>query len=625
MHVTRGRERAPPPTGHGTREALGLVSARIEDYAMIGDTQTAALVDRTGSIDWLCLPRFDSGACFAALLGDRANGRWRISPKGALRAVRRRYRRDTLVQETELETDQGTVRLIDFMPVRGEEPDVVRIVEGVAGRVAMELDLVVRFDYGRILPWVRRRDDALTMVAGPDALCLRGDVDVRGEDLSTVAEFEIGPGERRSMVLTWFPSHRPLPAPVDPFEALRETEAWWRGWSERCTYDGPWRDAVGTSLRVLKALTFGPTGGIVAAPTTSLPEAPGGARNWDYRYCWLRDATLTLYALMLAGYEEESIAWREWLLRAAAGDPARLQIMYGVGGERRLTEYEAPWLPGFDGSRPVRIGNAAHGQLQLDVFGEMSDTLYQARRLGIAPDRWAWSLECNLLGELARRWHEADHGIWEVRSAKRHFTHSKVMAWVAFDRGVKSVEQFGLEGPVARWRELRDQIHAETCARGYDPKRDTFTRSYGDSELDASLLLIPLVGFLPADDPRVVGTVRAIEHDLLREGLVMRYRAAREAADGLPPGEGVFLPCSFWLADVYVQSGRHDDACRLFEALLDLRNDVGLLAEEYDPVSRRLLGNFPQAFSHLSLINTAHNLTGRAERPARHRRDGGNH
>jgi len=598
------------------------VNARIEDYAMIGDTQAAALVDRTGSIDWMCLPRFDSGACFAALLGDRANGRWRISPKAPLRAVRRRYRRDTLVLETELETDQGTVRLIDFMPVRGEEPDVVRIVEGVAGRVVMELDLVVRFDYGRILPWVRRRQDALTLVAGPDALCLRGDVEVRGEDLSTVAEFEVGPGETRSMVLTWFPSHRPLPARVDPFEALRETEAWWRAWSDKCTYRGPWREAVGTSLRVLKALTFGPTGGIVAAPTTSLPESPGGARNWDYRYCWLRDATLTLYALMLAGYEDESIAWREWLLRAAAGDPARLQIMYGVAGERHLTEFEAPWLPGFAGSRPVRIGNAAHGQLQLDVFGEMSDTLYQARRFGIAPDRWAWSLESNLLGELARRWQDADHGIWEVRSTKRHFTHSKVMAWVAFDRAVKSVEQFGLDGPVARWRELRDQIHAETCARGYDQKRGTFTRSYGDSELDASLLLISLVGFLPADDPRVVGTVRAIEHDLLREGLVMRYRTHDDAADGLPPGEGAFLPCSFWLADVYVQLGRHEDASRLFGSLLDLRNDVGLLAEEYDPGSRRLLGNFPQAFSHLSLINTAYNLSTRAERPARHRRNG---
>jgi GH15 family glucan-1,4-alpha-glucosidase len=599
------------------------VTARIEDYAIIGDTQTAALVARDGSVDWVCFPRFDSGACFAALLGDRGNGRWRVAPASPVRATRRRYRPGTLVLETELETDGGTARIIDFMPVRGERPDMIRLVEGVAGAVRMSVDLVVRFDTGRIVPWVRRRDDALTLIAGPDALCLRGDVELHGEDLASVGEFELRAGERRAMTLTWFPSHLPLPERLEPFEALRETEQWWREWSGRCKYQGPWQEAVGTSLRVLKALTFGPTGGIVAAPTTSLPEWPGSSRNWDYRYCWLRDATLTLYALMLGGYVGEAEAWREWLLRAAAGDPSALQIMYGVGGERRLAEYEAPWLPGFERSKPVRVGNAAHQQLQLDVFGEVSDTLYQARRLGIAPDRWAWSLETALLDSLEERWREPDHGIWEVRGPKRHFTHSKVMAWVAFDRAIKSCEGFGLDGPVARWRTIRDEIHAEVCARGYDAHGGTFTRSYGDAGLDASLLLIPLLGFLPPDDPRVAGTVRAIERELLNDGLVLRYRTDDHAADGLPPGEGVFLPCSFWLADVYVQLGRREDASRLFEKLLALRNDVGLLSEEYDPASGRLLGNFPQAFSHLALVNTAYNLTASPERPARHRTEGG--
>jgi GH15 family glucan-1,4-alpha-glucosidase len=481
---------------------------------------------------------------------------------------------------------------------------------------------VVRFDTGRVTPWVRRRDDALTFTAGPDSLCLRGDVDVHGQDFSTVAEFQIRAGERRTMALTWFPSHRPLPESLEPFDALRETEQWWQRWAAQCTYEGPWREAVGTSLRVLKALTFGPTGGIVAAPTTSLPEWIGGSRNWDYRYCWLRDATLTLYAFMLGGYAAEAKAWSAWLLRAAAGDPAGLQIMYGVGGEQRLPEYEAPWLAGFAGSRPVRLGNAAHEQLQLDVFGEVNDTFYQARRLGIAPDRWSWALESTLLQSLEKKWREPDHGIWEIRGQKRHFTHSKVMAWVAFDRAIKSAERFGLECPIAQWQKIRDEIHADACARGYERKRGTFTRSYGDSEVDASLLLIPLVGFLPPDDPRVAGTVRAVERDLLEDGFVRRYRARDRTADGLPPGEGVFLPCSFWLADVYVQLGRHEDASRLFESLLALRNDVGLLSEEYDPRSRRLLGNFPQAFSHLSLINTAYNLSVRPERPAHHRNEG---
>jgi GH15 family glucan-1,4-alpha-glucosidase len=600
---------------------MAAAPRRIEDYALIGDTQTAALVSREGSIDWMCLPRFDSGACFAGLLGDRNNGRWRIAPRDPTRSVRRRYRPGTLVLETDFETDSGILRLIDFMPIRDEAPDIVRIVEGVEGTVAVDLDLVVRFDMGRVTPWVRRRDDVLTMTAGPDALCLRSDVEVRGEDLATVGRFDIRAGERRALVLTWFPSHRSVPKSVDPWEALRETDEWWQAWSARCRYDGPWGEAVGTSLRVLKALTFAPTGGIVAAPTTSLPEWSGGSRNWDYRYCWLRDATLTLYAFMLGGYIEEAEAWREWLLRAAAGDPGALQVMYGVAGERRLTEYEATWLPGFNGSTPVRIGNAAHDQLQLDVYGEVADALFQARRLGISPDPWSWSLEAKLLESLAARWREPDHGIWEVRGPKRHFTHSKVMAWVAFDRAIKAVEQLGLEGAVDSWRAVRDQIHAEVCERGFDPQRQTFTQSYGDAALDAALLLLPLVGFLPAADPRIVGTVTAIERELFQDGFVLRYRTDGAGTDGLPPGEGRFLPCSFWLVDVYVQLGRRDDARRLFERMLAIRNDVGLLSEEYDPGTQCLVGNFPQAFSHLALVNSAYNLGVDPDRPrpAHHR------
>ena len=597
------------------------MSSLIEDYALIGDTHTAALVGRDGSMDWACFPRFDSGACFAALLGDRSHGRWLIAPRETPRTIKRRYRHDTLILETEIETSTGVVRMVDFMPIRGARADLVRLVEGVLGTVEMTLDLVVRFDMGGTTPWVRRGDDALIFTAGPDALCLRGDVDVHGEELATVGAFTLGPGERRAMTLTWFPSHEAVPASLDPREALRETTDWWQKWSARCSYDGPGRDAVVTSLRVLKALTFGPTGGIVAAPTTSLPEWPGGARNWDYRYCWLRDATLTLYALMLGGYEEEATAWREWLLRAGAGDPGSLQIMYGVAGERRLTEYEASWLPGFEGSKPVRIGNAAHEQLQLDVFGEVLDALFQARRLGVGPDRWSWALEQKLLQTLEQRWREPDQGIWEVRGPRRHFTHSKVMAWVAFDRAITSVERFGLEGPVEQWRAVRDDIHAEVCARGYDEQRQTFTQSYGEPALDASLLLVSLVGFLPANDWRVVGTVRAIERELLLDGFVRRY-LPDGAVDGLAVGEGVFLPCSFWLADVYVQMERHDEARRLFERLLGLCNDVGLLSEEYDPHAKRLLGNFPQAFSHLSLINTAYNLTRHPDKPASHRAEG---
>jgi GH15 family glucan-1,4-alpha-glucosidase len=594
----------------------------IEDYALIGDTQTAALVGRDGSIDWACFPRFDSGACFAALVGDRENGRWAIRPDGDApwRATRRRYRDGSLILETEIETADGAAALIDFMPVRGHAPDIVRIVEGRRGRVDLQTDLVIRFDHGRVVPWVRRRDGAVAAIGGPDALCLRSDVDVHGEDLATVGRFAVREGERRTFVLTWFPSHQGLPDPVDPLHALHETERWWRAWTGRCTHWGEWNEAVCVSLRVLKALTYGPTGGMVAAPTTSLPESPGGVRNWDYRYCWLRDATLTLYALMLAGYTREAEAWREWLLRAVAGDPSRLQTIYGVAGERRLLESEADWLAGYGGAKPVRIGNDAHRQLQLDVYGEVLDALHGARRFGIAPDRWAWRLEQKLLETLEGKWREPDEGIWEIRGPRQQFTHSRVMAWVAFDRAIRSVEGFDLDGPLERWRAIRDQIHAEVCARGFDRARNAFTQTYDRPALDASVLMMPLVGFLPPDDPRIVGTVDAIARELTIDGLVMRYRTEADVSvDGLPPGEGVFLPCSFWLADAWAEMGRRDEAVRLFERLLALRNDVGLLPEEYDPRARRFLGNFPQAFSHLALVNTAYNLTPRPQRAAHHR------
>jgi GH15 family glucan-1,4-alpha-glucosidase len=581
----------------------------IQDYALVGDTQTAALIGADGSVDWLPFPRFDSAACFAAILGDRSNGRWALAPAAPVIARRRRYRPGTLVLETELETEDGVVRLIDFMPVRGRVPDLVRVIEGVRGRIDMETDLVIRFDYGQTVPWVRRQGDALTATAGPDALCIRGDVELHGEDMSTKGRFTIGEGERRVLVLTWFPSHEPVPPPCDPLLSLLETDTWWREWASRCRYEGPAREAVVTSLAVLKGLTYEPTGGIVAAPTTSLPEQPGGVRNWDYRYCWLRDATLTLYALMMGGYTEEAIAWREWLLRSAAGDPSRLQIMYGVGGERRLDEFELPWLDGYRGARPVRVGNAASGQLQLDVYGELIDCFYQARAFGIEADPWAWRLERNVLEALETRWHEPDHGIWETRGPARHFTHSKVMAWVAFDRGVKSVDLFGMEGPIERWKQIRQEIHDEVCREGFDAARNTFTQSYGSPKLDASLLLIPLVGFLPPRDPRVLGTVAAIERELVMDGLVLRYRTDPHGEiDGLPEGEGVFLPCSFWMVDALVKLGRNDEAQRLFDRLLSLRNDVGLLSEEWDTRRRCLTGNMPQAFTHLALVNSAFNL-----------------
>lgn len=583
------------------------MAARIEDYGLIGDLQTAALVSKDGSIDWLCFPRFDSGACFAKLLGDDENGRWSLSPKAPVVAASHRYRGDTLILETELQTDDGTVRLIDFMPPRGEAPDVVRIVEGVAGRVPVQMDLTIRFDYGSIVPWVRRRDDGILAIAGPDALHLATPVDLVGQNMHTVAEFDVSEGDRVPFVLTWYPSHRDLPERVDAEQALADTEAYWDEWAGTCRYSGRFEQPLRRSLIMLKALTYGPTGGIVAAPTTSLPEALGGIRNWDYRFCWLRDATMTLLALVRAGYEDEARAWRDWLLRAIAGSVPSLQVMYGVAGERRLTEFELPWLAGYEDSRPVRVGNAACDQLQLDVYGEVCDALYQARAAGLEPSDDAWAVSVRLLEWLETGWREPDEGLWEVRGPRRHFTHSKVMAWVAFDRAVRNIEEYGRDGPLDRWRALCEEIHADVCAQGFDERLGVFTQSYGSDRLDASLLLMPLVGFLPIEDPRVAATVAAIERDLVREGLVERYRADTEnvEVDGLPPGEGVFLPCSFWLVQVMTLQGRLDEADALFERLLALRNDLGLLSEEYDPASGRLVGNFPQAFTHLALVDAA--------------------
>jgi GH15 family glucan-1,4-alpha-glucosidase len=581
----------------------------IEDYAVIGDTQTAALVGRDGSIDWLCLPRFDSGAIFASLLGDESNGRWLIRPASPVRAVRRRYRGDSMVLETEFDTDEGTARLIDFMPPRGEAADVVRIVEGVRGRVPMRMDLRLRFDYGHVLPWVRRLDADLVAVAGPDSVCLRTPVDVRGENLATVADFSVGDGYHAPFVLTWQASHLPTPKSVDPYVALESTETYWKEWIGRCTYEGEWRDAVVRSLLTLKTLTYGPTGGIVAAVTTSLPEALGGVRNWDYRYCWLRDATITLQSLMYSGYVEEARDWRAWLLRAIAGDPAELQIMYGVAGERRLDEKVADWLPGYDGN-PVRIGNAAADQFQLDVYGEVMDALYQARKAGLQRDEAAWELQMHLMEFVEHHWDTPDEGIWEVRGGSRHFVHSKLMAWVAVDRAIKDAKKAGVEAPRERWKQLRSRIAADIHEKGFDEGRNTFTQFYGSAELDAALLMMPLVGFLPAEDERVRGTVAAIERELLRDGFVQRYtQHPASDVDGLPPGEGAFLACTFWLAQNYALMGRRGEACEVFERLLSLRNDVGLLAEEYDTKAGRLVGNFPQAFSHVPLIDTARTLS----------------
>jgi GH15 family glucan-1,4-alpha-glucosidase len=596
------------------------MAERLEDYGIVGDLQTVALVSRHGCIDWLCAPRFDSGAIFAALLGDSENGHWTIQPAGEFGSPGRRYRGDTLVLETEFETASGAVRLVDFMPPRQTAPDVVRIVEGVRGSVAMRMELVLRFDYGWIVPWVRNLDGTLVGVAGPDAVSVRTPVELEGRNLRTYAEFTVREGERVPFVLTWFPSNERLPEPVEAEQALSETLAFWEKWAGHCDLEGRWRDPVVRSLVTLKALTFAPTGGIVAAPTTSLPEALGGVRNWDYRYCWLRDATLTLLAFLRAGYMEEAGAWREWLLRAIAGSPTDIQVMYGVAGERRLTELELPWLTGYEGSRPVRIGNGATDQLQLDVYGEIVDALHLARVKGLEPSDDAWALTRRIFDWLESGWRDPDEGIWEVRGPRRHFTHSKVMAWVAFDRAVKAIEKLGREGPVDRWRATRDEIRADVLRHGYDANIGSFVQYYGSDRLDASLLLIPLVGFLPATDERVVGTVRAIESSLLRDGFVERYRADLENVDvdGLPPGEGVFLPCSFWLVAVLARQGRLDDAVELYERLLSLRNDLGLISEEYDPEHERLVGNFPQAFTHLALVETAFSL-----RRALRRRDTG--
>jgi GH15 family glucan-1,4-alpha-glucosidase len=595
------------------------MSLRIEDYGLIGDTQSAALVGRDGSIDWLCLPHFDSGACFAALLGNPQHGRWRIAPVAPEPAVTRRYRPNTLILETTYEIDAGAVRVIDFMPPRHEEPDVIRIVEGIRGDVPMEMELIIRFDYGGVVPWMRRMDGHLRAIGGPDALSLWTPAATYGEDLTTRAEFTMRAGERIPFLLMWHPSHAASPDPLDPIEALDDTTRWWEEWCARCTYDGPWSEHVMRSLITLKALTFAPTGGIVAAPTTSLPEEIGGVRNWDYRYCWLRDATFTLYALMIGGYTDEARAWRNWLLRAVAGDPSTLNIMYGMRGERRLPELELTWLPGYEESRPVRIGNQAFDQLQLDVYGEVMDAMHLGRRAGLEPDADVWSLQKALVAHLEKAWHEPDEGIWEVRGPRRHFTHSKVMAWVAFDRAIKDAERYDLKGPVDRWRALRAAIHEEVCRDGFDADRNTFTQYYGSEDLDGSLLMMPLVGFLPPDDPRMQGTVAAIERELSWNGFVRRYRP-KEDLDGLPGGEGVFLPCTFWLADNYTLQGRYADGERLFERLLGLCNDLGLLSEEYDPEARRHLGNFPQAFSHVMLINTARNLA-RSHGPAEERKE----
>lgn len=584
------------------------MTPRIEDYALIGDLQTAALVGRNGSVDWLCLPRFDSGACFAALLGDEENGHWRIAPKGADTCTRRAYRGDSLVLETFWETRTGTVKVIDFMPQRDHEPDVMRIIEGISGTVDMASVIRLRFDFGSVVPWMRRSQGQRVAVAGPDSAWLRSEPPVKtwGQQFSTCSSFSVSAGEQVAFVLTWHPSHSPRPDLVDPYEALENTLSDWAEWSARCTYEGPYREAVIRSLITLKALTFGPTGGIVAAPTTSLPEDIGGVRNWDYRFCWLRDSTLTLGALTSVGYLEEAAAWRDWLLRAVAGDPADLQIMYGLAGERRLPEAELPWLRGYENSAPVRIGNAAVRQRQLDVYGEVIDSLRLARVAGLDDAPHAWSLQLSLLGFLESTWREPDEGLWEIRGRRRHFVHSKVMAWVAADRAVRSLEEDpSLSGDADRWRAMRDAVHREVCEKGYDPVRNTFTQSYGSRELDAATLLIARTGFLPPDDPRVIGTVDAVRDELGSDGLVRRYSTDSTAVDGLPGGEGAFLACSFWLADALRMTGRTDEATELFERLLALRNDVGLLAEEYDTAAMRQLGNFPQAFSHIGLVGTA--------------------
>jgi GH15 family glucan-1,4-alpha-glucosidase len=582
----------------------GNVMARIEDYAVVGDLQTGALVSKEGSIDWLCLPRFDSPACFNALLDTPDAGRWLLAPEGAGACTRRGYRDGTLVLDTEWETPDGTVRVTDFMPPRDSVADIVRIVEGISGSVRMHGELILRFDYGHIVPWVRKDKRGLHAIAGPDAVYLVTPAPLHGENMHTVSDFTVHAGEKVPFVLTWAPSHVGRPVSVDAEEVLESTCAFWRGWSSQCTVKGKYQDAVVRSLITLKALTYAPTGGIVAAVTTSLPEQPGGQRNWDYRYCWLRDAAMTLQALLAAGYTAEAAAWRDWLLRAVAGDPADLQIMYGIHGERRLPELELPWLKGYENSVPVRIGNAAAEQFQLDVWGEVLDCLALTRNSLLKHTDEAWDVQIALMEHLETIWDQPDNGLWEMRGPRRHFTHSKVMAWVAADRMVKGVRDAGLPGPADRWEALRDTIHAEVMENGFDADRNTFTQSYGRPELDASLLLIPRVGFLPPDDPRVIGTIDAIQRELTEDGFVLRYKP-QASDDGLPGGEGVFLACSFWMVEALLGAGRRREATELFERLLSLRNDVGLLSEEWGVQTGRHLGNTPQAFSHFALVTSA--------------------
>ena len=586
--------------------------ARIEDYAFLSDTQTGALVSRDGCVDWLCFPRFDSPACFASLLGEDKNGHWRFFPEEEVEKTRRRYRDDTLILETEIETKSGAVRLIDFMPPRGENPDIIRIVEGIRGEVRMQMELIIRFDYGQIVPWVRKRNGGLEGIAGPDALVLRTPIETSGKDLTTVAEFTVAEGDRVPFVLTWFASHTEPPKEVNAEHALRDTEKYWLEWSGQSEIKGEWRDAIVRSLITLKGLTYAPTGGMVAALTTSLPEEVGGVRNWDYRFCWLRDAVFILITLVGAGYREEARSWRQWLLRAIAGSPAQMQAIYGIGGERRLDEYEIPWLAGYENSKPVRIGNGASNQFQLDVYGEILGAMFQADQAGIKMEEPDWALLVELMKFLEANWQNPDEGMWEVRGGRKQFTHSKVMAWVAFDRAVKLVEECGCEGEEhrERWQRIRDQVHAEVCERGYNVEKKAFTQYFGSDALDASLLLMPLTGFLPITDERVRGTIEAIERELMQDGLVLRYRPQEEDVDGLPGGEGAFLACSFWLAGSLHMLGREKEARELFERLLALRNDLGLLAEEYDPRAKRQLGNFPQAFSHLALVTAARILGG---------------
>ncbi len=591
----------------------------IEDYGIIGDLHTAALVGRDGSIDWLCLPRFDSAACFAKLLGNEDHGSWKLAPKGSHSATHRHYRGETLVLESEFVTDEGTVRVIDCMPIRQRHPEVVRLVEGVRGKVTMEMVLTIRFGYGQIVPWVRKTDGTLNAIAGPDGLSLWTTAECQGRDFSTVAEFTVAEGQRVPFSLTWFPANEDPPRPVDATYAIMDTELWWNDWVSQCTYEGDYRDAVVRSLITLKALTYEPTGGIVAAATTSLPETLGGSRNWDYRFCWLRDATLTLESLMRGGFYQEAMAWRNWLLRATAGDPSQMQIMYGAAGERRLDEWEVDWLPGYEGSAPVRIGNAAAGQFQLDVYGEVMSALYESESTGQTGDSPTWEFQLSLMDFLRDGWREPDDGIWEVRGPRRHFTHSKVMAWVAIDRAIKTSEEYGMEAPLDQWKEVRQEIHDQVCDHGFNVSVGSFTQYYGSDQLDASLLMIPLVGFLPAHDPRVRGTIEAIERELVDGGFVLRYRTADTGdVDGLTGREGAFLACSFWLADCLSMLGREHDARQMLDRLMGLRNDLGLLAEEYDPVAGRMVGNFPQAFSHVSLVNSAAKLMGQEKPSSEH-------